>query len=140
MTNLLARLGFAEGVRAWVYPQSIGGRFQRLHRVSGWILLAILLGVILANCVQSRWRNDRTQQMRLHIGGLLNDVRGQIVQSGDTPTPEQLRYALSHMWDVWVWAQHNQDKEFIQSFSLIVLRLIFEHLIDLKKCLDSLPQ
>ena len=45
MTNLLAKLGFAEGVRAWVYPQSIGGRFQRLHRISGWILLAILLGV-----------------------------------------------------------------------------------------------
>ena len=45
MTKLLARLGFAEGVRAWVYPQSIGGRFQRLHRISGWILLAILLGV-----------------------------------------------------------------------------------------------
>jgi cytochrome c oxidase accessory protein FixG len=43
--NLLAKLGFAEGVRAWVYPQSIGGRFQRLHRISGWILLAILLGV-----------------------------------------------------------------------------------------------
>ena len=45
MMNLLARLGFAEGVRAWVYPQPIGGRFQRLHRISGWILLAILLGV-----------------------------------------------------------------------------------------------
>jgi cytochrome c oxidase accessory protein FixG len=45
MTSLLAKLGFAEGVRAWVYPQSISGRFQRLHRISGWILLAILLGV-----------------------------------------------------------------------------------------------
>ena len=45
MTSLLAKLGFAEGVRAWVYPQSIGGRFQRLHRISGVILLAILLGV-----------------------------------------------------------------------------------------------
>jgi len=45
VTSLLAKLGFAEGVRAWVYPQSIGGRFQRLHRISGWILLAILLGV-----------------------------------------------------------------------------------------------
>ena len=45
MTSLLAKLGFAPGVRAWVYPQSIGGRFQRLHRISGWILLAILLGV-----------------------------------------------------------------------------------------------
>ncbi len=45
MTSLLARLGFAPGVRAWVYPQSIGGRFQRLHRLSGWILLVILLGV-----------------------------------------------------------------------------------------------
>ncbi|MFZ5625349.1 MAG: cytochrome c oxidase accessory protein CcoG [Gemmatimonadota bacterium] len=45
MIGLLHKLGFAEGARAWVYPQSIRGRFQRLHRLSGWILLAILLGV-----------------------------------------------------------------------------------------------
>ena len=96
----------------------------------------VVLGVILANCIQSRWRNDRTYQMRLHTEGVVNDICGQIFQSNDTLTPEQLRSGLSHVWDVWVWAQHNQDKEFIQSFSLIVLRLLF----DLLKRLDGLPQ
>jgi len=43
VTSLLAHLGFAPGARAWVYPQSIGGRFQRLHRISGVVLLGILL-------------------------------------------------------------------------------------------------
>ncbi len=32
-----------DGKRRWVFAQSVKGRFQRLHRVSGWILLAILL-------------------------------------------------------------------------------------------------
>ena len=96
----------------------------------------VVLGTILANCVQSRWRNDRTYRMRLHSEGLVNDIRGQIVQSKEMTTPEQLRYGLSRAWDMWAWAQHHQDKEFIQSFSLIVLGLLFDNL----KRLDGLPQ
>lgn len=96
----------------------------------------VVLGTILANCVQSRWRNDRTYRMKLHTEGLVSDIRGQIFQSNDIPTPEQLRYGLLRAWEVWVWAQHHRDEEFIQSFSLIVLGLIFDHL----KRLDGLPQ
>lgn len=32
-----------DGKRRWVYAASIKGRFQRWHRVSGWILMAILI-------------------------------------------------------------------------------------------------
>ncbi len=33
-----------DGKRRWVFAQSVKGRFQKLHRISGWILMAILLG------------------------------------------------------------------------------------------------
>lgn len=36
--------GFS-GNRTWVYPQSVQGRFQRYHRLSGWALLAGLVVV-----------------------------------------------------------------------------------------------
>lgn len=98
----------------------------------------VVLGTILANCVQSRWRNDRTHRMRLHTEGLVNDIRAQVVQSDDSepPTEEQLRSGLSRAWDMWSWAQHHRDREFIDSFSLIVLGLMFDFL----KHLGGLPQ
>ena len=96
----------------------------------------VVLGTILANCVQSRWRNDRTYRMRLHTEGLVDDIRARIAQGGETPTDEQLRSGLSRAWGVWAWAQHHRDKEFIQSFSLIVLGLMFDFL----KRLGGLPQ
>lgn len=33
------------GVREWVYPQSVSGKFQKVHRWSGYVLLAILFVV-----------------------------------------------------------------------------------------------
>jgi hypothetical protein len=53
-----------------------------------------------------------------------------------TPTDEQFRSGLSRAWAVWAWAQHHRDKEFIESYSLIALGLIFDYL----KRLDGLPQ
>ena len=98
----------------------------------------VVLGTILANCVQSRWRNDRTYRMRLHTEGLVNDIRARVVRSDDseTLTEEQLRSGLSRAWEMWLWAQHNRDREFIDSFSLIVLGLMFDFL----KRLGGLPQ
>ena len=96
----------------------------------------VVLGTILANCVQSRWRSDRTYRMKLHVESLVDDIRGQIVQIEDTRTEEQLRSSLSRAWAVWAWAQHHRDKEFIESFSLIALGLITENL----KRLNRLPQ
>jgi RNA-dependent RNA polymerase len=44
----------------------------------------VVLGTILANCAQPRWRSDRTYRMRLHVEGLVDDICGQIVQMDDT--------------------------------------------------------
>ena len=96
----------------------------------------VVLGTILANCAQSRWRSDRTYRMKLHVESLVDDIRGQIVQMEEAPTEEQYRSGLSRAWAMWVWAQHHRDEEFIESFSLIALGLIFDHL----KRLDGLPQ
>jgi RNA-dependent RNA polymerase len=96
----------------------------------------IMLGVILANCAQSRWRTDRAYRMKLHAEGLVNDIRGQIIQSEETPTEDQLRSGLLRAWKVWAWAQHHRDREFIDSFSLIVLGLMFDYLTRL----GGLPQ
>jgi RNA-dependent RNA polymerase len=96
----------------------------------------VVLGTILANCVQSRWRADRTYRMKLDSESLVGDIRGQIVQSEETPTEEQLRSGLLHAWEVWAWAQHHRDEDFIESFSLIALGLVFDHL----KRLGGLPE
>ena len=74
--------------------------------------------------------------MELHVEGLVDDIRGQIVQIEETPTEEQFRSVLSRAWAVSSWAQHYRDDEFIESFSLIALGLMFDHL----KRLDGLPQ
>lgn len=74
--------------------------------------------------------------MKLHVEGLVDDIRGQIVQMDDTWTEGQFRSGLSRAWGVWAWAQHHRDEEFIDSFSVIALGLIFDNL----KRLDGLPQ
>jgi RNA-dependent RNA polymerase len=96
----------------------------------------VVLGTILANCAQPRWRSDRTYRMKLHVEGLVDDIRGQIVQFDEKPTEEQFRSSLSRAWAVWTWAQHHREAEFIESFSLIALGQI----IDSLKRLDGLPQ
>ena len=96
----------------------------------------VVLGTILANCAQPRWRSDRTYRMKLCVESLVDDIRGQIFQMEKTPTEEQYRSGLSRAWAMWAWAQHHRDKEFIESFSLITLGLIINNL----KRPDGLPQ
>ena len=94
----------------------------------------VVLGTILANCVQRRLqprrRTDRIYRMKLHAGGLVNDIREQIVQSEseETPMEDQLRAGLLCTWDVWAWVQHHRDREFIESFSVIALGFMFDYL------------
>jgi RNA-dependent RNA polymerase len=95
----------------------------------------IVLGTILANCAQARWRSDRIYRMKQHAEQLVGDIYMQIVQCEGTPTEKQCRAALPHAWAVWCWAQHNEDKEYIESFRLLVLRIIFDCL----KRLGALP-
>ncbi|KAH8998323.1 RdRP-domain-containing protein [Lactarius hatsudake] len=99
----------------------------------------VVLGTIVATTMQPRWRSDRTSRMRLHSGALVRNIRSQIVRKareGD-PTEEELRAGLQIAWRVWCWAQHqrDKDKEFIESFSLIVLGVVLDYL----KRLGGLP-
>jgi RNA-dependent RNA polymerase len=93
----------------------------------------VVLGTILANCTQARWRSDRSYRMKLHTGEVVDDIYARVVHSEETPTKDELRAGLSNAWAGWGWAQHHRDKEFIESFSLIMLWIMLH-------CLDELPK
>src|SRR5712671_3343419 len=99
----------------------------------------IVLGTILANCTQPRWRSDRSYRMKLHAEELLGYIRTQIVKSEGEgrPTDEELRAGLSQAWKAWAWAQHHRDKDFIESYSLIMLGIILDCLRNLGELQDS---
>ena len=88
----------------------------------------VVLGVILATTTQPRWRSDRAQRMRVHSGALVRDMRAQIVRKADEdePTEEEQRVGLLTAWDMWCWAQHHRDKDFIEGFSLIALGVVLD--------------
>jgi len=96
----------------------------------------VVLGTILANCTQSRWRSNRSYRMKQHTRDLVGKIRSQIIQCEGPPTDEQRRAALPRAWAVWCWAQHHQDREYIESFALLVLGTMFDSLV----CHESLPE
>ena len=93
----------------------------------------VVLGTILANSTQPRWRSDRSYRMKLHTGELVDDIYSRIVQSEGMPTKDELLAGLSSAWAAWCWAQHHRDKEFIESFSLIMLWIVLHCLDELSK-------
>ncbi|KAH9066237.1 RdRP-domain-containing protein [Lactarius vividus] len=100
----------------------------------------VVLGTILATTTQPRWRSGRTYRMGLHSGALVRGIRSQIVRTvrGGDPTEHELRMGLPIAWGMWHWAQNQRDKnkEFIESFSLIILGVI----LDCLKRLNGLPE
>jgi len=96
----------------------------------------VVLGVILAKCTQSRWRVDRMCRMKLHSGDLVGDIYEQIAQFDGVQTEGQLRTALARAWDAWCWAQYHRDRDFIESFALLVLGII----LDCLRRLGELPE
>jgi RNA-dependent RNA polymerase len=109
----------------------------------------VVLGTIAANCTQPRWRSSRSERMRQHAGALVDDIYAQIVQceqegededededESGKMTDEQLRVALPRAWSAWCWAQYHRDREYVESFALLVLRAVFNCL----KELGGLPE
>ena len=96
----------------------------------------VVLGVILANCTQSRWRVDRMFKMKFHSGDLVGDIYEQIAQFDGLQTEGQLRTALARAWDVWCWAQYHRDRDFIESFAILVLGIV----LDCLRGLGELPE
>jgi RNA-dependent RNA polymerase len=96
----------------------------------------VVLGVILAKSTQPRLRKDRTYRMRQHSETLVRDIRARIVPEEEGQrTEKDFRDCLQKAWATWGWAQHHRDKEYIESFSLIVLGVV----LDCLKQLSALP-
>jgi RNA-dependent RNA polymerase len=95
----------------------------------------VVLGVILAKSTQPRLRKDRAYRMRLHAETLVRDIRARIVPEEEGQRTEDFRDGLQNAWATWVWAQHHKGKEYIESFSLIVLGTV----LDCLKQLSALP-
>jgi RNA-dependent RNA polymerase len=95
----------------------------------------VVLGTILAKSTQPRLRSDRTNRMQVHAEALVRDIRAQMAPTGDQPTVEEYRDGLRNAWEMWSWAQHHRNNEFIESFSLISLGVI----LDCLQQLGALP-
>ncbi|KAI0718290.1 RdRP-domain-containing protein [Fomitopsis betulina] len=90
----------------------------------------IAIGSIIAKCSQKRWRNDRTQRMRLHATTLARDIGSKLFkQPGDRdPTTGELRYGLSQAWLAWDFSVRNRAAFGAHTFGLIALRAILDTL------------
>jgi RNA-dependent RNA polymerase len=98
----------------------------------------VVLGVILAKSIQPRLRKDRAYRMRLHAETLVRDIRARIVPTEEGQRREKdFSDGLRKAWATWGWAQHNRDKEYIESFSLIILGVILDCLKQLSALSDS---
>jgi RNA-dependent RNA polymerase len=86
-----------------------------------------VLGTVRAKSTQPHWRADRAYRMTMHTQTLLHDLRAQIA-SVSLAGEEGLRDGLRDAWAIWGWAQHHREKPFIESFALVALALIFDHL------------
>ena len=105
----------------------------------------VVLGTILANCTQPRWRSDRAYRLQLQSKTLVRDIRADIVpgEGGGQPAAAaaaaelevRLREGLRSAWATWEWAQHHRKREYIESFSLIALGVV----LDCLKRLGELP-
>ncbi|KAH9018108.1 hypothetical protein EDB85DRAFT_1897330 [Lactarius pseudohatsudake] len=90
-----------------------------------------VLGTVFATTTQPRWRSNYARA---------RDIRPQIFQKAreDAQMEEEPRAELPVAWRMWCWAQHqrDKDKEFIESFSLIVLGVE----LDCLKRLGGVPE
>jgi RNA-dependent RNA polymerase len=89
----------------------------------------VVLGIILGKYSQQLFRTDRGERMRMQAEMLVRDLRAQIVPIDAPLVEEDLRRGLRDAWGVWCWAQHQREKPFIQSFSLVTLGLVLDLLI-----------
>ncbi|KAI0782232.1 RdRP-domain-containing protein [Abortiporus biennis] len=97
----------------------------------------IVLGTILANCTQHRYRKDRTYRMRVHaaviVGGVQNKLYRQPVDH--EPSEDDLKNGLCKAWLAWDFGMRNRERFGANSFALIALGVIFtllESLGDIK--------
>ncbi|KAI0251717.1 RNA dependent RNA polymerase-domain-containing protein [Lactifluus subvellereus] len=67
---------------------------------------------------------------------VLGTILASYCPGDEPPTADRLRAGLSNAWAAWGWAQRHRDKEFIESFSLVVLGVV----LDCLERLGGLPE
>lgn len=97
----------------------------------------IVVGTILAQCSQTRWRTDRTYRMRLHASTLVQDIQEKLFKRKkcEEHSPGELLYGLSEAWLAWDFATRNVGSFGSRSFGLIALGVI----LDVLELLGELP-
>ncbi|KAH8099527.1 RdRP-domain-containing protein [Cristinia sonorae] len=89
----------------------------------------IVVGTILADCTQARYRNDLTYRMRLHSDMVVRSIRRKLYQPNLPTEPFDrgaARYGLSQAWLAWDYAMRNRASFGANSFALIALDVILD--------------
>ena len=96
----------------------------------------IVVGTILANCTEKRWRSDRTFHMRQHAEVLVKDIQGRIVKNIADADCDALREGLKTAWEAWVWSL-GIEEEGKDSFGFITLGTVLDCLKRLETKQDN---
>ncbi|KAG6336315.1 hypothetical protein ID866_2764 [Astraeus odoratus] len=98
----------------------------------------LVVGVILANCPDERYKKDRQYSMRESLSFLLNSTRlGIVGEVNETTSDEELRQKLARGWHTWTYSLQkalNQvpfERFGSRSFGLIALGLVLDCLVRL---------
>lgn len=94
----------------------------------------IVVGTILAKCVQKRWRADCIYRMRYHASAVVRDVQKQMLpREKDLArlAVESLQAGLTRAWNAWDFSLRHEKVFGAKSFGLIALGIIFD-------CLEKL--
>lgn len=92
----------------------------------------VVVGTILAKCVQKRWRNDRIYRMHEHVSTLVRDTK-QMLADGEVKTHTASIQMLEMAWKAWNFSIYKREEFGANSFGLIALSMIF-------KCFDELAK
>lgn len=94
----------------------------------------IVVGTILAQCTQQRWRRERIYRMRLHASTIVQEIKKEIFFKTKDTTNEDIQRGLEMAWQAWQFstkglASARGDEGFgLSSFGLIALNVIFDTL------------
>lgn len=84
----------------------------------------IVVGTILANCSQHRYRTDRTYRMRLHSATVVRDIQRALYKPDQGPGEGELRYGLRQAWLAWDFGMRYKYIPGGNSFAIIALGVI----------------
>ncbi|TCD70921.1 hypothetical protein EIP91_000827 [Steccherinum ochraceum] len=89
----------------------------------------VVIGTILADCTQARYRNDLTYRMRLHSDMVVRSIKTKLYKPHD---PNERfdegagRYGLALAWLAWDFGMRNRERFGANSFAFIALDTILD--------------